>query len=115
MGRPEQRLSDALRRALRAEGWFTAKSHGNLYQAGWPDLLCYHRVHGYRWVETKTERGRLTPAQFETFTAWTGAGISIWVLTEPRLDRLFEPPNVWVWLDRYKSKGRARIKTYFRT
>lgn len=104
-----------MRKLLRRDGWLTAKSHGNLYQAGWPDLYCFHPIHGARWVETKTKRGRLTPAQFETFSEWVRYGVPIWILTEPRPDLLFEPPNAQGWLDRYKPRARQAIKDYFET
>jgi len=106
-------VSDPLRRLLRADGWLVEKSHGNLYQAGWPDLYCFHLAHGHRWVETKTPNGRLTPAQFETFSRWVEAGVPIWILTEPRPDLLLDPPNARAWLDRYRPAERRTVGRYF--
>jgi len=119
--RPEDVLVDDLRRVLLEELEFTLaeKTHGNLYQYGWPDLWCYHPtwyVDGpvddwsgvYRpsgrglWLEAKVPPNKLTLAQYDLFNRWSRAGVSIWVATPEDvpylLELLCEPPNVEEWL-----------------
>ena len=78
---PEEKIQNKIRKILKADGWVTEKMHGNQYQSGIPDLYCFHRKHGHRWVEIKTEKGRLTHAQGVTFKAWEKAGLGVYILT----------------------------------
>lgn len=74
-----------LRELMHERGWLTLKTHGNAFQEGLPDLLCFHPTRGIRLVEVKTEKGRFTPAQLTTFHKISGHGGMIWVLivTDP--------------------------------
>lgn len=78
--RSEASIQAAIRRRLEAEGWLVEKSHGNQFQAGWPDLYCHHPELGARWIEVKTPRGRLTQAQRVLFPKWERFGVGIWIL-----------------------------------
>lgn len=103
----EHDLERDLRKYMQELGWTTEKTHGNLYQKGWPDLYCLHpgpapgsKVRGpiQRWVEMKRPgEGELEPTQKKLFAKWTKAGVGVWVLTGiADYHKLFLPPN-WVW------------------
>lgn len=50
-------------------GWTCWHDHDSRRNdAGFPDLLLIHPEHGIRWLELKTERGRIRPEQ----RAWLG-------------------------------------------
>lgn len=92
----ETSIVSRIRLTLVANGYtLVEKTHGNSYQAGWPDLYCFHPVKGHRWVEVKRPRvGRLTRAQRVRFAQWEAAGEGVWVLTSPDdAVRLDGPPN----------------------
>lgn len=98
--KPETKRQRELRELMHSLGWMTEKTHGSLYQKGWPDLFCSHKTYGVRWIEVKTGKGRLKESQVATFTKWTSFGVQIWVLTGPDdYPLLFKPPNWWRWLD----------------
>ena len=78
---PEQKIVDGLKNVLKKNGWLVEKTHGNKFQAGWPDLYCFHPEHGARWIEVKTPTGYLTPAQGTKFKLWESFGVKIWILT----------------------------------
>jgi hypothetical protein len=72
-------------------------THGNLYQAGLPDLYCAHARHGSRWIEVKNPKSyKFTAAQKKKFPIFESHGVGIWVLTsstEEEFLKLFKPPN----------------------
>jgi hypothetical protein len=110
--RTEQQIQDAIRKRLRGLGWSTRKTHGNRYMAGWPDLMCHHPDHGFRWLEVKRpKKGELTNAQHLEFPKWEADGIGIWIATDESQvpDLFFEPAN---WRRWYKS--RPTIKEIFK-
>ena len=41
----EAAIQAKIRRALEAAGWLVEKTHGNAYQAGWPDIFAYKPRH----------------------------------------------------------------------
>lgn len=93
----ESKIQFRLMKFLRARGWIVENIHGNIFQSGLPDLYCYNRQYGERWVDVKVEgRYSFTKAQIIKWPLWEKAGIGIWILTGPTqkdYDRLFEPPN----------------------
>lgn len=91
---PEKKIETDLREYLHQEGWVTEKLHGSAYQAGFPDLYCYHPEHGERWVEVKTESGSLTHAQYVKFSKWEAFNLGVWILMGVHeYKKLFYKPN----------------------
>ena len=94
---------------MRSLGWNVEKTHGNLYQKGWPDLYAMHpglpNVDGgrplTRWIEMKRPgQGELENSQKILFRQWTDHGVKIWVLTTVAdYEKLFKEPNWHWWLD----------------
>lgn len=78
--RPEDRGLHRLRELMVQRGWLVYKSHGSVYQAGLPDLLCWHKSYGFRLLEIKTRTGTFTPAQRELFHKISAHGGQIWVI-----------------------------------
>ena len=86
---------------LQAKGWWVKPTHGNLYQAGFPDLFATHKHYASRWIEVK-KPGRknrkrcFENSQLETFPQMCANGTGVWVLTgyeEDDYRRLFLPYN----------------------
>ena len=48
--------------------------------AGWPDLVAVHPRHGVRWIELKSQRGRVSPSQELWHQALAAAGQRVVVL-----------------------------------
>lgn len=96
----EKVIYQRVRRALEADGWLVEKTHGSMYQVGWPDLFLCHPRHGMRWVELKRPReGKLKPSQEKKFARWQQHGVGIWILTGVAdIPKLFEAPNWYWWL-----------------
>lgn len=94
---PERIIQDALVIYLRGREWLIKETHGNLYQSGFPDLFCYHRNYGMRWVEVKNpDKFSFTPAQLRDFPQFSAVQCGIWILTganEEQYKKLFLPPN----------------------
>jgi hypothetical protein len=82
---------------LQARGWHVERMLGNAYQSGIPDLFCYHKKWGMRWIEVKRPAGySFTQRQRQRWPAWEKAGIGIWILTaatDEQHDLLFKSPN----------------------
>lgn len=78
--RVEDRVVERLVELLHKRGWHTIKTHGNAFQSGIPDLLCWNKSFGMRMIEVKTPRGVLTPAQKREFHLISGHGGHIWIL-----------------------------------
>ena len=82
---------------LEACGWHVERMLANAYQVGIPDLYCYHKKWGPRWIEIKRpDQYSFTRAQRLKFPQWEEAGIGIWILTAATEDQyklLFGPPN----------------------
>lgn len=102
----ESERQKQLRIFMELKGWLVEKSHGNPYQKGWPDLLCFHPMYGTRWIEMKqSERERLTPAQIVTFTKWQKYGARIYILTGVEdYPKLWKEPNWWAWLNNHMRR-----------
>jgi hypothetical protein len=107
--KPETLLQEQIIKQLRYKGWFVKSTHGNMYQSGFPDLYCTHRVYGHRWVEVKmpTRTGDVfTPAQHEIFPLLCANGAGVWVLvadTEQEYEKLFKRFNWYLYLEAFKS------------
>lgn len=97
----EKRGSDKLRAFLQQRGWNVEKTHGSQYQSGWPDLYAMHPNYGERWIETKTDSGRIRNSQRIKFTKWRRFGVKVWILRDEKdYEWLFGEPNWWRWLDK---------------
>lgn len=92
---------------MTVHGWYTKKTHGNVFSAGFPDYYARHKLYGPRWIETKTDIGQLTAAQKIVFPDLIKAGDGIWILRDERdYQLLFKPHNFLA----YFSKLPAFIK-----
>ncbi len=82
---------------LKARGWYVERMLANAFQTGIPDLYCYLRKWGERWIEVKRpDDYSFTEAQRLKWPKWEQAGIPIWILTaatQEQYDLLFKPPN----------------------
>lgn len=94
---PEARTQRKVIDFLRLRGWYVRQTHGNAYSVGWPDLYCFHREHGTRWVDLKVlGQNRLTKAQCQVWPEMAAAGIGVWIMTsasEEEYGKLFLPAN----------------------
>lgn len=90
----EQEGQDKLRNFMHARGWHTEKTHGNMYQSGWPDLLCMHNKFGRKWVECKVPGEKLRQSQIACFLKWSEFGETIYIMhDDDDYDILFGKPN----------------------
>lgn len=99
--RPEDVIVKRIKEFLILRGWYVKKMHGNLFQSGVPDLYCAKKNYGARWIEVKTEKGRLEASQIENFHLLAAAGVGVWVFTDMN-EELYKqlcssPPNWWTW------------------
>jgi hypothetical protein len=82
---------------LKARDWLVERMLANAYQTGIPDLYCYRKTSGSRWIEIKRPKGySFTRAQRQKFPEWSRQGVGIWILTaatQEQYDLLFKPPN----------------------
>lgn len=99
---PEAIIQEKLIKKLKGLDWFVKPTHGNLYQSGFPDLYCFHKNYGQRWVEVKNaESYKFTPAQLEWFPRFSAVQCGIWILTndsDAELKKLFGPANWYQYL-----------------
>lgn len=97
----------AIAKALVLRGWYCRATHGNAYQAGFPDLYACHRRLGCRWIEVKRpEQVRFTQAQLDVFTKFSSKDVGVWVITsgsDGDISRLMGPSNWSVYL--MQSRG----------
>jgi len=106
---PEAKIQAALIDFLHMRGWHVMVTHGNMYQAGFPDLFCCHKMYGQRWVEVKKpgmKGSRFTPSQLEDFPKICANGSGVWVLTgalETEYAKLFKPPNWWTYVSAFNT------------
>ena len=96
-GKMELHIQRELVEFLRDRVWHVERMLADAYQNGIPDLFCYHRKCGMRWVEVKRPEGySFTLRQRQKWPIWEKAGIGIWILTaatQEQYDLLFQPPN----------------------
>jgi hypothetical protein len=105
---PEKYLQERGEALLRMKGWFVMRTHGNMYQSGFPDTFCTHYKYSSRWIDWKI-KGRsgdvFTPAQHECFPKLCANGSGVWILvdaTEEEYNKLFKRPNFWAFLEAFK-------------
>lgn len=88
---------------LRIQEWIVIRTHGNKFQAGFPDLYCIHHVYGERWVEIKLPNEE----SFTEYQAYYFPLIrTVWVLTgttNSEYSKLFRDPNFNFWIGRSKD------------
>lgn len=102
--RPEAKIQDAIIRMLTLKSWYVHATHGGMYQSGFPDLFCTHKMYGHRWVEVKLpgmKGSRFTLAQLDQFPKMCAFGSGVWVLTAATPDeyqKLFKDHNWFVYL-----------------
>lgn len=109
MGAPEALIKKKLVEHMERLGWYVIVTHGNMFQAGLPDLYCAHKLHGQRWVEVKHLGSyRFTDDQLRVFPELAKRGVQIWVLATHRdpsaeqiqmeYQKLWKPGNWWTYL-----------------
>jgi hypothetical protein len=100
--RVEAGIQERIENKLKIHDWYVKSTHGNIYQAGFPDLFCAHVSYGQRWAEVKNPAGyKFTPAQRKNFLLMTAAGVGIWIVTSELQvpDIFFKPPNLISFLE----------------
>lgn len=100
---PEEKILCDVANFLKIRDWFVMRTHGNMYQHGFPDLWVSHVKYGPRWVEIKNPlKYGFTPAQLENFPKICANGSGVWILvapTEAEYNKLFKPCNWWHYLE----------------
>lgn len=112
---PEKIIQEKIEALLRAYGWYVIRTHGNMFQSGFPDDFACHSRYGQRWVEIKDPLRKgdvFTPAQHETFPKLCANGSGVWVLTaatDAEYQKLFDRPNWYLYLNVFASvRGLGR-------
>lgn len=88
------------------KGWYVKETHGNTFQAGFPDVYCHHPVYRERWLEVKNPLSySFTAAQIVEFPKLIASGAKLWIATEAteeEYDRIinFKASNFWLLLAR---------------
>ena len=83
-------------RELLLDGWYCLRTHGNAYQAGFPDVLALHKRFGTRWIEVKRPKGiKFTQAQLDVFTKFSANRVGVWVLTHENQKNLIHGAANW--------------------
>jgi Holliday junction resolvase len=80
---PEAVIQEGIIKMLRYKGWHVMKTHGNMFQSGFPDLFACHSTFGHRWIEVKKpdmKGSYFTAAQLEEFPKICANGSGVWVL-----------------------------------
>lgn len=114
--RPEAALQAKIVQFLRLRGWHVRSTHGNAYQKGYPDLLCYNKsLELYRPIDVKVEKShRYTKAQCLEWPKWMPeeGGPGVWIMMgadDIWYQKLFQPPNMWDYWKPHYDKFRAKI------
>jgi len=101
---PEWYIQRDLIRFLRDREWLVERLIGNAFQMGIPDLYCFRRDFGERWIDVKAPgRYTFTKEQKKKWPLWDAMGLGVYILTaanQSEYDKLFAPPN---WKDYWKS------------
>ncbi len=106
---PEWYIQRDLIAYMKARGWHVERMTGNMYQKGIPDLYCYSKQWGERWIDVKNDgKYSFTDDQKKKWPVWDNAGIGIWILigaTQEEYDKLFALPN-WraYWKDSWSKE-----------
>jgi hypothetical protein len=113
-GKPEAQIQRELVAFIQARGWLVERMLANAYQTGIPDLYCYCRERGERWIEVKrADQYSFTLRQRQKWPVWDAAGIGIWILTaatEGQYVLLFKPPN-WraFWRESFRVPSKQDV------
>lgn len=119
--RPEAVLQRKIIDFLRDRGWHVRHTHGNAYQKGYPDLLCFNQgflkteFGPYRPIDVKVEgQHKYTKAQCLEWPEWMpeAGGPGVWIMmgaTEEWYRKLFQPPNMWEYWRPAYNKYRVPI------
>lgn len=100
---PEWFIQRDLIKFLKIRKWRVERMTGNAFQKGIPDLYCFRRDYGERWIDVKAPgKYTFTKDQKRKWPGWDADGIGIWILTaanQEEYDKLFKPAN---WRDYWK-------------
>ncbi len=112
---PEKRVRRRIKQYMTARGWRVDITHGNKYQSGFPDLHCYHIVHGLRWVDAKNPLSfKYTTPQIKLWPEWEKVGCGVWIMfdgDDVNYKVLFQPPNFRkFWKPRYNLIYRSNAQ-----
>ena len=107
---PEYEIQKRIIELLQNKGWLVLKTHGNMFQSGFPDLYATHVVYKSRWIEVKVsyETCHFTPAQTKMFPMMSAHGTGIWILTdatELEYKKLFSSDNWMYYFMKFKGAG----------
>lgn len=81
---PEEKVVKALMKLMRERKWWVHKTHGGAYSSGLPDLIAFHKNHGFRLIEVKNaDSYHFTPRQIEEFGQMLLLGVPIHVFALP--------------------------------
>ena len=105
---------------MEARGWICKKTHGNQFQAGFPDYYCVHPQFSARWIECKVLRDgtySFTDAQKKYFPILAKCKVPVYIIAGTDLrgegayeerkrlyELLFKEPNVMQCLDSWRRK-----------
>ncbi len=107
---PEWYIQRDLMEFMRIRGWLVERMTGNMFQKGIPDLYCFHKKWGERWIDVKNDgKYSFTNDQKRKWPVWDDAGVGIWILvaaTQEEYDKLFEPAN---WRKYWKASWGTKI------
>lgn len=105
---PEKIIQIQVEQMLRRRGWYVKRTHGGMYQSGFPDDFATHPRHGHRWIEIKLPElkgSKFTKAQLEVFADLCKNGSGVWIMTaatDAEYSCLFQQPNWAVLMHVYK-------------
>ena len=111
---PEWYIQRDLMAFMRIRGWLVERMTGNMYQKGIPDLYCFNRKWGERWVDVKNPgKYDFTDDQKRKWPVWDDAGRGIYILTaatQEEYDKLFGPPNMMdYWKPSWNKKFNLEV------
>lgn len=110
---PEAKIQKAIVKYLRYREWFVKETHGNAYQAGFPDLYATHIRWGPRWIEVKRiDCFSFTLAQIRDYPRMISNGSPIWIMhedTDRNYELLFKPCNFTEWFVCYQAGKRSLL------
>ena len=99
---PEKKIQEEIEEFLTKKGWLVVRTHGSMYQSGFPDDYITHKYYGPKWVEIKNPKSYcFTPAQLKMFPKFCANGAGVWVLvapTETEYLKIFGPANWWKYI-----------------
>ena len=104
--RPEDAIQGRVVLFLEARGWLVERIIGVAAQSGLPDLYCYHKDFGSKWIDIKVKGNcTMTPRQCQKWPVWEAKGRDIHIMyeaTEEDYRNIFGPAN-WreLWKPRY--------------